>query len=228
MPYIPVPYERHNVCLCSVFFCLVCLFAWSVACLLSAIHCFAHMAPLCLTCLTSPVYPMYIWFRDRWQLPQSAQVTSSGPAGSKLGGLCGKLRAEGLGGWFQTKPGRVLNVSLFFDLVVAVTLSLYGFMGVYDAQMCPRWIQCVLNFKSVALIDAFRLDETQVTQCPTFCRIFRFLISATLPVCAFCLVCVCLRGLFFVSFIRLLSVSPVSLHQYIRCTFGFVTDGNCR
>ena len=106
-------------------------------------------------------------------------------------------------------------------------------MGVNDAQMCPRRIECVLNFKPVTLIDAFRLDEAQVTQCPTFGRV------STIPYernkllgCVFAfLVCACLRGslsvwclVFLVSFIRLLSVS---IHQYIQCTFGFVTDGNC-
>ena len=49
--------------------------------------------------------------------------------------------------------------------------------------------------------------------------------NAALGPCWWLSVC-CSRSI--VSLIWLLLVSLVSLHQYIRCTFGFVTDGNSR
>ena len=63
---------RCSVALCFLVGRLRCVFVFSVV-VLSLCPCGIHVS----LCLTSPVYPMYILFRDRWQLPQGAQVTKS-------------------------------------------------------------------------------------------------------------------------------------------------------
>ena len=72
LPCISIPYERNNLLVCALSFLFgLCVFARFVVRLVPVFHCSVHKASLCLTCLTSPVYPMYIWFRDRCQLPKA-------------------------------------------------------------------------------------------------------------------------------------------------------------
>ena len=71
------PCGRNDPLLCGAVFSLVrrlrCLFS-----LLLWFHRFVYVAFPCFTLSHFTVYPMYIWFRDRWQLPQGAQVTKKG------------------------------------------------------------------------------------------------------------------------------------------------------
>ena len=102
-------------------------------------------------------------------------------------------------------------------------------------KCAPGGSECVLNFKPVTLIDASGLDEAQVTR---FCFLLRVIdpyvgetIRGSVVLFSFWFgVCVVsfFSLLWFHRFVCGISLShPVSLPPYVRCTCGFVTDGNC-
>ena len=123
----------------------------------------------------------------------------------------------------------------FFVSLLRLLLYPHGHSWGLTMRKCgPGGFECAMTFKPANLINAFGLDDAQVTYFLLLNCAFDLHLGETFVArwrCVFWLgVCVvCLFSLFCLfRFVHVASMShSVSLLQYIRCTSSFVTDGNC-